>query len=107
MAGSPHGQALSRDIDARAGLALGPPDDHRFVDPRHRRGGAPSTCAPRRGSADAMGYARRMDRAAARSLDILVEVPQVESQITASVHPQMIALSALAQGALVAMRAAA
>lgn len=45
-----------------------------------------------------------MDRAAANSLDILADVPQVDSQITVSVQPEIIALSNLAQSALLAMR---
>jgi len=50
---------------------------------------------------------RGLDRAAINSLDIFADVPQVDNQITLSVQPEMIALSDLAQGALVAMRASA
>ena len=45
-----------------------------------------------------------MDRAAANSLAILADVPQVDNQITVSVQPEIIVWSNLAQSALLAMR---
>jgi hypothetical protein len=106
MAGSPLCHAASRDIDARWPRPSGSPTIPGTSITAPSWASALDLCPGWR-QHRCHGYARRMDRAAARSLDILVEVPQVESQITASVHPQMMALSARAHGAFVAIRATA